>query len=221
LGIRIDDLDSAFEEVLAALAREDSAPLARYTRLRPPVVSWAPPSSELPVPLLRDCLLHWNSLRTGRPLPDWRDFRTEDFRHAVTRASIVDPVPGTDDMRYRIIGSRLAEYIGHDWEGATVREMARARRSIGPLLAHAVYVLAYRRRLPVYTWHSRAAPGARLEGWHRLILPFSAPAPGDIRFVSVVEVDGAAQARPAAARSIPSWQPRTLPAPMRDTTIHK
>ncbi len=217
--MHIDDLESAFEEMLAALAREDAASLARFTRLKPPVVSWAPAPDRLPVQILRDCLAHWQTLCEGRTLPDWSDFRTEEFRNAVTRASIVDPVPGTNDMRYRIIGSRLAECIGHDWEGATVGDMARARRSIGPLLAHAVYVVARTRRVPVYTWHARASGGLRIEGWHRLILPFAVSPPNEIRFVSVVDVDGAATGR-TASNVAATWQPRTI-VPARDFTTHK
>lgn len=222
MGMQIDDLDAAFDEVRAALVREDHSILARFTRLSPPVVSWEPAPDRLPIQLLRDCLMHWHALREDRQIPDWSDFRTEDFRAAVTRATIVDPVPGSNDMRYKVIGSRLAEHIGPNWEGATIRDVTRARRSIGPLLAHVVYVMARERRTPVYTRHVQAPASGGLDDWHRLTLPFAAMEPGEIRFVSVVEIEGRLPASSGAGRPVPTWQPRTLrPASGGEPQFHK
>jgi len=202
----ISDLEAAFEEVLSALAENRNGVLEKYTDLAPPVVAWEPTPEQIPVPILSDCLRRWRALRGARSLPDWCDFRTEEFRSIVTRATIVDPIPGTMDLRYQLYGSRLAEIAGQDWEGATVSDLVRARRSLGALLIRAVYILARERQLPAYTWHPRPVRG-RIEGWHRLVLPFSAPEPLGIRFVAAIEVDMAVvPVPPPAVKTIDIWQ---------------
>ncbi|MBI1243651.1 MAG: PAS domain-containing protein [Alphaproteobacteria bacterium] len=220
--MQIENLDAAFDEVQAAVTRDDMMLLSRFTRLTLPIVIWSPSPEALTVKSLRDCLVHWQELRADRQMPDWRDFRTEDFRDVVTRSTIVDPVPGSKDFRYRIIGSRLAEHLGQHWEGATIREIARARRSLGPILAHAVYVIASTRQVPVYTWHSSASRRGGVQGWHRLSLPFASDPPAEIRFVSVVEVEGAATVTPLPERATTSWQPRgIIPSRLSEPLLHK
>jgi len=210
VGTLIADLESAFEEVLAALAENRNGILEKYTQLAPPIVCWEPTLDDVPIAIHRDCLTRWHLLRGTRQLPDWRDFRTEEFGAVVTRSTVVDPIPGTTDLRYRIYGSRVAENEGRDWEGATLGDVARVRRSLGPLLIRAVYILARERRVPVYTWHARAT-GNHFDGWHRLVLPFAAPAPYEVRFMSAIEVVGSQVDAPAVARTMGSWPGHTLP----------
>ncbi|MBI3504893.1 MAG: PAS domain-containing protein [Proteobacteria bacterium] len=218
----ISDLEAAFEEVLAALAENRNGVLEKYTDLSPPVVTWEPAPESIPIPVLADCLTRWHALRGARALPDWSDFRTEEFRSVVTRATIVDPVPGTTDMRYRLFGSRLTEIAGRDWEGSTLSDMAKARRSLGPLLIRAVYILARERQIPAYTWHARATR-SQIEGWHRLVLPFSAPEPYGIRFVAAMEVDMTVAPAPGpVAEVFDMWQAASRGIRSRiDAIIHK
>ncbi len=187
MGTIIADIEAAFEDVLAALAESRSGILEKYTRLATPIVCWAPAAETVPIPILRTCLTQWHALRGERTVPDWRDFRSEEFGAIVSRSSVVDPIPGSTDLRYRIFGSRLAESAGRDWEGATVGDIARACRCLGPIMARAVYNLARDRKVPVYTWHARAH-SRRVDEWHRIVLPFHAPDRSDIRFLSAVEV---------------------------------
>ncbi len=218
----ISDLEVAFEEVLIALSENRNGVLEKYTDLTPPVVTWEPTPEHVPVPVLGDCLKRWDALRNGRAMPDWSDFRTEEFRSVVTRASIVDPVPGTTDMRYRLYGSRLTEIAGRDWEGSTLSDMAKVRRSLGPLLFRAVYIIARERQIPAYTWHARSTR-SQIEGWHRLVLPFSAPEPYGIRFVTAIEVDMAAAPAPGpVAEVFDIWQAASKGIRNRlDAFIHK
>jgi hypothetical protein len=204
VGTLIADLESAFEEVLAALAENRNGILEKYTQFAPPIVCWEPTLDDVPIAVHRECLTRWHLLRGERQIPDWSDFRTEEFGAVVTRSTVVDPIPGTTDLRYRIFGSRVAENEGRDWEGATLGDVAQVRRSLGPLLIRAVYLLARERRVPVYTWHARAT-GGRFDGWHRLVLPFAAPAPHDIRFMSAIEVEGAQPDTPSASTRIGRW----------------
>ncbi len=222
MGTLIADLEAAFEEVLAALAENRNGILEKYTQLAPPIVCWAPTLDDVPIPVHRECLTRWHLLRGERQLPDWSDFRTEEFGSVVTRSTVVDPIPGTTDLRYRIFGSRVAESAGRDWEGATLGDVARVRRSLGPLLIRAVYILARERQVPVYTWHARAA-GGRVDGWHRLVLPFVAPAPYGIRFMSAIEVEKAATDAPSENRAATGRAARPAPAASWQglATIHK
>jgi hypothetical protein len=210
VGTLIADLESAFEEVLAALAENRNGILEKYTQLAPPIVCWEPTLDDVPIAVHRECLTRWHLLRGTRQLPDWGDFRTEEFGAVVTRSTVVDPIPGTTDLRYRIYGSRVAENEGRDWEGATLGDVARVRRSLGPLLIRAVYILARERRVPVYTWHARATR-SHFDGWHRLVLPFAAPAPYEVRFMSAIEVEGAEVDAPAVTRTMGSWPGHAVP----------
>lgn len=187
MGTFIADIEAAFEDVLAALAENRFGILEKYTRLATPIVCWAPAAEAVPIPILRNCLAQWHALRGDRAMPDWRDFRSEDFGAIVSRASVVDPIPGSTDLRYRIFGSRVAECVGRDWEGSTIGDIARSYHSLGPILVRAVYNLARERKVPVYTWHTRAF-NRRIDDWHRIVLPFQVPASTEMRFLSAVEV---------------------------------
>lgn len=187
MGTIIADIEAAFEDVLAALAESRSGILEKYTRFATPIVCWAPTAEAVPIPALRTCLTQWYALRGDRTLPDWRDFRSEEFGAIVSRSSVVDPIPGSTDLRYRIFGSRLAESAGRDWEGATVGDIARASRCLGPIMVRAVYNLARGRRIPVYTRHARAQ-SRRVDEWHRVVLPFRVSDQSDVRFLSAVEI---------------------------------
>jgi hypothetical protein len=204
----IDDLESAFEEVLAALCENRNGLLLRYCVFAPPVVTWDPPPDSVPVPALRAALECWLALRGTRTLPDWRDFHVEEFGPLAANATVVDPIPGTRDLRYRIFGSQLAETIGQDWEGSTAIEICQTRRTIGPLICRAVFLIACERRTCVYTFHSddyRGQPHAV----HRVVLPFAVPEPHRVRFVAATAAEASAFG-PAAAIDIVSAA-RALP----------
>ncbi|MBL8834531.1 MAG: PAS domain-containing protein [Rhodospirillales bacterium] len=183
----IADPEAAFEDVLVALAQSRSGVLEKYTRFAAPTVCWSPAVEAVPIPALRNGLARWHALRGDRQIPDWHDFRSEEFGMIVSRSSVVDPIPGTTDLRYRIFGSRIAESVGRDWEGATIGDIARAEHRLGPVMIRAVYILAHERKVPVYTRHSRAR-GRYVDEWHRIVLPFRTPESSGIRFLAAAEV---------------------------------
>lgn len=204
----IDDLEAVFEEVLAALRENRNGLLRRYAAFAPPVVIWDPPPDSVPVPALRSALECWLALRGGRALPDWRDFHVEEFGPLAAIATVVDPIPGTRDMRYRIFGTQLAETIGQDWEGSTAIEICEARRTFGSLICRAVFLIARERRKCVYTFNSDEYRG-QPHAVHRVVLPFAVPEPYGIRFVAATAAEASAFGPAAAVEIVPTA--RALP----------
>lgn len=204
----IDDLEATFEEVLAALCENRNGILRRYTVFAPPVVIWDPAPDSVPVPALQAALACWQTLRGTRALPDWRDFHVEEFGPLAANATVVDPIPGTRDLRYRIFGSQLAETMGQDWEGSTAIEVCEARRTLGPLICRAVFLIARERRECVYTFHSDDYRG-RPHAVHRVVLPFAVPEPHGVRFVAATAAEASAFGPAAAVDIVPAA--RALP----------
>jgi hypothetical protein len=52
----------------------------------------------------------WNSKRTGRALPTWKDYRFEEFAGWYGWVTVEDIIPGDRyDARYRLWGTKVAE----------------------------------------------------------------------------------------------------------------
>jgi hypothetical protein len=199
----IDDLEAVFEEVLGALRESRNGLLRRYALVMPPEVVWDPAPDSVPVPALRAALENWNALRGDRALPDWREFHVEDFGSLAANATVVDPIPGTRDLRYRIFGSQLAETVGQDWEGSTAIEICEARRTLGPLLCRAVFLIARERRKCVYTFHSDDYRG-RPHAVHRVVFPFAVAEPHGVRFVAAIAAEASALGQATAVDIAPA-----------------
>lgn len=77
------------------------------------------------IPLFARALNYWNSLREGDRLPARRNLRPRDIVDILPHIVLNDVVPGAPDRyRYRLVGTRVAEYYGFDPTGRMLDEVA-------------------------------------------------------------------------------------------------
>ena len=76
----------------------------------------------LPIRLLQT----WQAKCAGRVLPARGDFDPAALRPHLGWLCIVDLPPGIDELRYRLIGSRIADFVGRDMTGRLVSEVLPA-----------------------------------------------------------------------------------------------
>lgn len=62
----------------------------------------------------------WNEKRAGRPLPRRSDFEIEDLAPWFGHVIIMDVIDGGRDFRYRMIGTRITEFLDRDYTGNLV-----------------------------------------------------------------------------------------------------
>ena len=74
-------------------------------------------------PRFLDLVRHWDSKRAGRPLPLRADIDPLDLRTHLGSLNLIECLPGYEDFRYRLIGTKITEAYGRDSTGRTVREL--------------------------------------------------------------------------------------------------
>ncbi|MBK8157713.1 MAG: PAS domain-containing protein [Rhodospirillaceae bacterium] len=111
--------------------------------------------------------LDW-AVRAGG-LPDRGTIRPEDLRPWLGHLAIVDIERNPFRLRYRLVGTRLTELLGHELTGRYVDELysRRVRRE-----ATEAYRSVIEARRPHYR-HARFWLVLKTVGYHRLILPFT------------------------------------------------
>lgn len=65
---------------------------------------------------------YWLSKRRGRRLPSRSDIVPAEIRGYLPSILLADVLPGAWDFRYRLVGSRVADYFLGDATGVTLRE---------------------------------------------------------------------------------------------------
>lgn len=73
-------------------------------------------------PILDTFLDYWNSRRGTRPMPSRADIHPADLKTHLGWLCFIEALPGNEDFRFRLIGSRVAEYFLSEATGLTVRE---------------------------------------------------------------------------------------------------
>jgi hypothetical protein len=207
------DFDAKFADILARLTAGDETPLERLfaeTGDLPPRIVWDPSDADLPDPTLRAVRAHWQALRRGRTMPDWRDLHAETLGIDLVHLAVVDPLPD-QDFRFVVYGSAVSNVAWRSYEGETLREMGLRTGVPGPVFYRAVYAVAARRRLAVFTWNA-APPWQAVTGWNRLVLPFVHPGGTGLRFLVAVKSEGKRAVAPDAVRT---WRERIDAVPTR------
>jgi hypothetical protein len=78
--------------------------------------------SDVDNPILAYVLSYWRHKSSpGRP-PSRKDIELRDLKSHLPWVILVDSVDGGEDFRYRVVGTRVAEYFLGDGTGKTVRE---------------------------------------------------------------------------------------------------
>jgi len=82
------------------------------------------PTEEVDDAGLRALLSHWDRVRAGRALAARRAIRPEDMPYVLGRVNLIDVVdPDSPRFRIRLMGTKIAENLGHDWSGLDVTEV--------------------------------------------------------------------------------------------------
>lgn len=72
---------------------------------------------------LREIKDYWDAKRGVRPMPRRADIDPFELRHHLPFLWLVDVLPGGEDFRFRLIGTAIAEQLGRDSTGKTLREV--------------------------------------------------------------------------------------------------
>lgn len=73
-------------------------------------------------PILAYALSYWRHKSQLGRLPSRKDIEPRDLKSHLPWAILAESVNGGDDFRYRVVGTRVAEYFLGDGTGKTVRE---------------------------------------------------------------------------------------------------
>jgi len=125
------------------------------------------PLAEAPPSLLRLAEI-WNEKRGPNPLPARALFRFEDTVPWLGYLHLLERVE--DDFQFRIFGSAVAAWFGHDYTGLRLSDVLR---EVPDVAAKAVagYRKAISTTAPVYLYTEQARHRGAEFGWSRLLLP--------------------------------------------------
>ncbi len=134
-----------------------------------PTLIWCPAVEDLSPPPLKFLLGHWQRLKGEHRYPLASLIDPLEMRPALGYITLLAPIDGGRDFRFRLFGTVIAAACEFDMTGDMLSSL--------PLRVHvAEYELALHRAAlargePVYTWHIPPS-SASSAIWHRLVLPF-------------------------------------------------
>ncbi len=127
-----------------------------------------PAEADLPVEALRLTLRYWQTLPQVSRVPNVTKIDPIRLRHALGYLMLIDAGPGSNDFRYALYGTKIAEVAGFDMTGKTVWDIATS--SAVQTFFAACYRAVRALPCPLYTVHM-APPQITASHWHRVILP--------------------------------------------------
>ena len=125
------------------------------------------PLAEAPPSLLRLAEI-WNEKRGVEPLPPRASFSFDDIVPWLGYLHLLELVD--DDFQFRIFGSAVAAWLGHDYTGRRLSDLMSAVPDVGTKAA-AGYRKAIATLAPVYLHTEQARHRGTEFGWSRLLLP--------------------------------------------------
>jgi hypothetical protein len=125
------------------------------------------PLAEAPPSLLRLAEI-WHEKRGAEPLPPRDLFRFEDVVPWLGYLHLLELVE--DDFHFRIFGSAVAAWLGHDYTGRRLSDVLSTVPDVGTKAA-AGYRKAIAAAAPVYLHTEMARHRGADFGWSRLLLP--------------------------------------------------
>ena len=81
-----------------------------------------PGRSELPNSILQFYFDYWTQKRRGRQMPSRADIHPHELKPYLGYCVLAEALPGFEDFRYRLIGTRVTDYFLSDATGHTIRE---------------------------------------------------------------------------------------------------
>ncbi|MEQ8332727.1 PAS domain-containing protein [Nisaea sp.] len=147
------------------------------------LIEFVTPDTKVPERKLVFLHEYWKTIRdTERRLPMRRDIDVLELREAIGNIMMLDVLDDGFDARYRVYGTGVVEYAGHDWTESTVSEMCRKTRTPLALMYRACYLAVYRTGQPLYT-ESKSPSWLAPKAWRRMILPYADEDGGCIGFM--------------------------------------
>lgn len=73
-------------------------------------------------PILSFLRNYWESKRAGRLMPSRADIKPAEMKEYLGWIILIDVLPGCEDFRFRMIGTRVGQYFLADATGQTMRE---------------------------------------------------------------------------------------------------
>jgi hypothetical protein len=152
-------------------------------KAQPAQVSIAYDPESIDAPVLEYYLRYWRAKRGCRALPLRSELRPAEIKAHLRSIALVEALPESDDFRFRLIGTGVAQHLLAHATGRTVREIyASAETSYVEGIVR-LHQSVCRKKMPVLirarggTWH-----GVFYPAFDVLYLPFANEA-GDARFI--------------------------------------
>ena len=92
-------------------------------------------------PILDYFLAYWAAKRGPRLMPSRADIVPAELKEYLGWLCFIEALPGQEDFRFRLIGSRVAEYFLADVTGKTVREAYEAARAVRVEIDSVLWIL--------------------------------------------------------------------------------
>lgn len=175
--------DLAVEMILSD-ERDRVAEFFACEQMDPPSFIWNPDPETFPHPLMKHFLATWQSMphTPERPLPLAADFDVFTFQNALGYMMYLDVIDGGKDFRYRVYGSRIAQFSGFDLTGKCLGHVDAPSISRDFMLA--CYKALLRRQHPLFTQH-KSPRDFLVATWSRLLVPLVDEAGKTVRLLGV------------------------------------
>ncbi len=121
------------------------------------------------LPSITELYEYWLSRRGGRAMPRRADIDPADIRHLLPAIALVDIEPQPFRVRYRLVGTRLVQDMGHDFTGFYLDEL----RFDKPDELLALYRRAAAEKAPAFRSGTWRRPDGIVWGLETAILPLS------------------------------------------------
>ena len=173
-------IDRDYREIRAAFTDDGVAA---------PRIVWSPVEADLPTPPMLAAHRHWTGLQRTGAAPHHGAIDPQGFVPALGFVNILETIPGSRDLRYRLFGSAAARISGFDMTGRLQSQHPASRYVTEFALACSNACIA--RREPLFA-EREPARAQRTVRWPRLLLPLSGDCGGIVRILSVtVPLDAA------------------------------
>lgn len=121
------------------------------------------------LPSITELHEYWLSRRAGRAMPSRADINPADIPHLLPAIALVDVEPEPFRVRYRVVGTRLVQDMGHDFTGYYLDEL----RFDNPDELLALYQRSAQEKVPSFRTGTWRRPGSVVWGFETAILPLS------------------------------------------------
>lgn len=149
------------------------------------------------LPTITELHEYWLSRRRGRLMPSRADIDPADIAQLLPHIALVDIEHEPFRVRYRVVGTRLVQYVGHDFTGLYLDEVKFTK----PDELLALYRRAAQDRAPTFrssTWRGRDGV---VWGVENAILPLSED---DVRVTQCLAIEKVLDNRSQAYRPVAS-----------------